>query len=292
MDSNEREFQIGHSRFTAPKLEPGLYLAATPIGNLKDITLRVLEAMSGCDVLACEDTRVTSKLLRNYAIHAKTISYNEHNAEKIGPELIEMIQRGLSVVLASDAGTPLISDPGFRLVEAARSADITVVPLPGASAPLTALVASGLTTGAWTFGGFLPHKQGQRMTTLKTYQPNTQTLIFFENPNRLLATLRDMISVFGEDCVACVARELTKLHEDIQTATLAELERAYSNRTIKGEIVILISGVNEDASIDSKPLLVELLKTHSVSRAAAEAAELTGQTKRDLYQLALKLKDG
>lgn len=273
------------------KPEPALYLAATPIGNLGDVTLRVLETLAGADVIACEDTRVTGKLLRHFGIQNKTVSYHEHNADDAGPKLIAQVKAGKSVIAVSDAGTPLVSDPGFRLVATAQSEGVKVVPLPGASAPLAGLVASGLPNESWTFLGFLPSKQGARISTLQPYVNSQSTLIFFESPNRLTKTLEDMNEVFGRERMACVARELTKLHEEIATDALSTLSAHFSGKTIKGEIVILIAPETKEKAIDTESLLRELLQSMPVSKAAAEAANLTGQSKRDLYQLALSIKD-
>jgi len=253
--------------------------------------LRVLETLAGADLIACEDTRVTGKLLRHFGIQNKTVSYHEHNADRIGPQLIEQINAGKAVVVVSDAGTPLVSDPGFRLVERAQAEGVKIIPLPGASAPLAGLVASGLPNECWTFCGFLPGKQGARLSVLQEQVNATSTLIFFESPNRLTKALEDMITVFGSDRMACVARELTKLHEEIATDTLDALSAHFADKTIKGEIVILIAPESEENVVDAESLLRELLQFMSVSKAAAEAASLTGQSKRDLYQLALTIKD-
>lgn len=253
--------------------------------------MRVLETLAGCDVIACEDTRVTGKLLRHYGIGKKTIAYNEHNANVSGPKLIVEIKAGKSVVLVSDAGTPIVSDPGFRLVAEARKENLPVFPLPGASAPLAALAASQLPAETWTFDGFLPSKQGARIARLETLANLPSTLIFFESPNRLTKTLTDMVQVFGKSRNACVARELTKLHEEFRTAPLSELEESYRDQTVKGEVVILVAPPEVQDITDTESLLRELLQTMSVSKAAAEAAQLTGGSKRDLYQKALALKD-
>ncbi len=274
----------------ARHLEPGLYLAATPIGNLADITLRTLETLAGCDLIACEDTRVTGKLLKHYGISIKTISYHEHNAETVGDKLIEEVQSGKSVVIVSDAGTPIISDPGFRLVVSAHEAGIPVWPLPGASAPLAALVKSGFEAETWTFAGFLPTKQGARRTRLKALSNIPSTLIFFESPNRLQKSLNDMKSVLGGARGVCILRELTKLHEDMVSGTLDELIDHYSERTVKGEIVVVLEPPHEQEVAEPEELLRDLLKTMSVGDAATEAAGLTGRSKRDLYQIALELK--
>ena len=256
-----------------------------------DITLRVLETLAGCDLIACEDTRVTGKLLRHYGITAKAISYHEHNAITAGPRIIEDLKSGKSVVQVSDAGTPLVSDPGFRLIDLAQEAGIPVWPLPGATAPVTALVASGLPNEAWTFAGFLPTKQGARKARLESLSAIPSTLIFFESPNRVDKSLADMMKVFGEDRRACIARELTKLHEEVVRGTLLELFGEFSERSIKGEIVILIAPPEEQEIKNTETLLLELMQTMSVSKAATEAANLTGNSKRDLYQQALSLKE-
>ena len=280
----------GHE-FNSSKIDHGLYIAATPIGNLSDVTLRVLDTLAGCDLIACEDTRVTGKLLHHFGIKTKKVSYHEHNSHVTGPKLIEKIKGGQSIVLVSDAGTPLVSDPGLKLVEACRSEGLNVIPLPGASAPIAALVASGLPASSWTFAGFLPAKQVARKAILETRIAAYDTLIYFESPNRLSKTLDDMQEVFGPDRLACVAREITKLHEEVITDTLSNLIAHFSPDNVKGEIVILISPAKKDDNPDSDKLLIELLETLSVSKAAAEAAELTGLSKRDLYQRALQLKD-
>jgi len=285
------EFQIKTVSFEARVLEPGLYIAATPIGNLGDITLRVLEALAGADLIACEDTRVTMKLLRHYGIETKMVSYHEHNAQTAGPRLIRDLKAGKSIVQVSDAGTPLVSDPGFRLINQAQEANIPVWPLPGATAPVAALVASGLPVDTWIFAGFLPTKQGARKSRLESFASQPSTLIFFESPNRISRTLADMMDVFGHDRMACVARELTKLHEETYKGNLAELARKFSQKTIKGEIVIIVAPPEAQAVEDTQTLLLELMKTMTVSKAAAEAALLTGNSKRDLYQQALSLKN-
>lgn len=230
-------------------------------------------------------------MLRHYGITTKTISYHEHNAENAGPRIIEDLKAGKSVIQVSDAGTPLVSDPGFRLIDLARDADIPIWPLPGATAPVTALVASGLPSEIWTFAGFLPTKQGARKAKLEALSSIPSTLIFFESPNRVDKSLCDMVDVFGGERKACVARELTKLHEEVLKGTLNELVEIFNEKTTKGEIVILISPPGETQIQDTETLLLELMQNMSVSKAAAEAAVLTGNSKRDLYQQALTLKE-
>ena len=277
--------------FSAPRCDPGLYVAATPIGNLADITLRVIETLASCDLIACEDTRVTAKLLRHYGINTKTIAYHEHNADTVGPKLIEKLAGSMAIAVVSDAGTPLISDPGFRLVEATRAAGHRVVPLPGASSPLAALVASGLPATSCTFIGFLPSKQNARRTELKRFHSSQETAIFFESPNRLIRTLSDMHQVYGPDRTICVAREITKLHEEIVTGTVEEVEAVFAGRSVRGEIVILVSPAVGVADLDPETVLAELMKSMSLNQAAAEAAQLTGLSKRELYKLALSVRD-
>ncbi len=285
-------YRIQNQEFTARHVEPGLYIAATPIGNLGDVTLRVLDTLAGCDLIACEDTRVTAKLLRNYGIKTKTVSYHEHNANQAGPKLIEALEAGKSIVLVSDAGTPLVSDPGFRLADAALAKGISVWPLPGATAPVSALVASGLPAETWLFGGFLPTKQAARQKRLEELKNVPATLIFFESPNRVAKALVDLVAVLGKNRNAVVAREMTKLHEELSRGTLDELSKKFTARKIKGEIVILIGPPNEEAPAhDIDKLLGELMERMPVSRAAAEAAELTGLPRRDLYTKALAIRE-
>ena len=253
--------------------------------------MRVLETLAACDLVACEDTRVTAKLLQRYGITAKTISYHEHNADSVGPKLIRELKAGKSVVQVSDAGTPLVSDPGLRLANLARDADVSVWPLPGPTAPVAALVASGLSCETWTFAGFLPTKQGARKSRLETLSAIPFTLIFFESPNRLGKALSDMAEVMGSGRNACVARELTKLHEEVYRGTLGELAVQFGNSTPKGEIVVLVEPPSANFTHDVEHLLLELMEEFSLSKAVAEASSLTGLSKRDLYQKALSLKE-
>ena len=282
-------YLIDGNKFNSGTLEAGLYIVATPIGNLSDISLRALKTLAGADIIACEDTRTSGKLLSHFGIKTKKFPYHEHNAQKAGPKLIAALKEGKTVALISDAGTPLVSDPGYKLVNQARDAGIKVIPIPGASAPLAALVASGLQTDSFVFAGFLPTKTVARKNTLIEYVDHSSTLIFFESPNRLHECLADMISIFGEKREAAICRELTKLHEEISSASLAELSQLYENRKVKGEIVIIVGAKSSEDKIDIDALLTELMETMSVSRAASEAANLSGRAKRDLYQRALKL---
>ena len=283
---------FGQSR-AAPKPEPALYLVATPIGNLGDITIRALEIIAGADRLACEDTRVTAKLLQRFAIDRRMTPYHEHNGEQAGPALIEAVQSGLSVALCSDAGTPLVSDPGYRLVRQALEAGVKVVPIPGASAVITALAASGLASDAFFFAGFLPQKEKARAERLEALARVPGTLIFFEAPHRIAASLAAMAEVFPAR-EAAVCRELTKLHETIYRGVLPELaERFAAMADVKGEIVVCIAPPPEEAAAgeaEADSILAGLLAEMKPTQAAQEAARLTGLPRRDLYQRALEMK--
>ena len=291
-----RKYTIGSAVFEAPALAPGLYPVATPIGNLRDITIRALETLAAADVLACEDTRVTRVLLSRYGITRKTYPYHEHNADEIGAKLITALKEGKSVAFCSDAGTPLVSDPGQRLVAAARAENLPVFAIPGASAPLTALAASGLSTESFFFAGFLPHKGGPKLQRLKALAAIPATLVFFEAPTRTGATLAAMVEVFGPERIGTVARELTKAFEQIVTAPLAELAALYADADPRGEIVLLVAPPSEAAEdvwsiaqIDA--LLVDLALQMPASKAAAEAARQTGQSKGDLFKRLTELKN-
>jgi 16S rRNA (cytidine1402-2'-O)-methyltransferase len=294
MDNQPKTYVVGQAEIAARPLDPALYLVATPIGNLGDITLRALETLAAADVLACEDTRVTRVLLDRYGIRQRPVAYHEHNATEAGPKLIAALEAGKSVALVSDAGTPLVSDPGFRLVEQAQAAGIRVVPIPGPSAVLAALTASGLPSDAFLFAGFLPVKDGQRKTRLTELAAVPATLIFFESPRRVAETLAAMAEVYGARRAA-IGRELTKTFEEMRTGTLAELAAHYAEApTPKGEIVVCVGPPEDkaDAPEDVDRLLTSLAAEMPASKAAAEAARMTGQPKQALYRRLLELKDG
>jgi 16S rRNA (cytidine1402-2'-O)-methyltransferase len=286
-------FLIGRAPISARPLEPALYLVSTPIGNLADITLRALETLTAADVLACEDTRVTRVLLDRYAIRQRPSAYHEHNAAEAGPRLIEMLLSGKSVALVSDAGTPLVSDPGYRLVREAQAKGIRVVPIPGPSAVLAALIAAGLPSDAFFFAGFLPVKEGQRRARLEALKAVPGTLIFFESPRRLAASLAAMEAVLGPR-PAAVGRELTKTFEETRTGTLPELVLQYAELAApKGEIVVCVGPPQAAAAPDPADvdrLLLSLAKEMATSKAAAEAARMTGLQKQALYRRLLELK--
>lgn len=297
MDSgtSRRSFLIGQAEFPARPLEPALYLVATPIGNLADITIRALETLAAADVLACEDTRVSRVLLERYGIRRRTTAYHEHNAADAGPRLMAALEEGKSVALISDAGTPLVSDPGYRLVGEALERGLRVVPIPGPSAALAALTVSGLPSDAFLFAGFLPVKAGQKRTRLEQWQAVPATLIFFESPRRVADTLDAMAQVLGAERRAAVCRELTKTFEEARHGTLGELAAHYvAADTPKGEVVICVGpAVDEDAApADVDALLIGLAAEMPASKAAAEAARMTGQPKQELYRRLLALKEG
>lgn len=292
-----RTYRIANMAIPARPLEAGLYLVATPIGNLGDITLRALETLAGADVLACEDTRVTRVLLDRFGIVNRPFSYHEHNAAQAGPKLLAALEEGKSVALVSDAGTPLISDPGYRLGQMAIEAGHRVVPIPGASAPLAALVGSGLPSDAFLFAGFLPVKDKGKRDRLAELSRVPATLIFFESPHRIGASLMAAADVLGPGRRASVCRELTKTFEEFRRGTLEELAAYYDDRAVKGEIVLLVAPPDIDdvpGAMEVDVLLKELAVTMPTSKAAAEGARLTGLSKKDLYQrlLALKEEDG
>ena len=291
----DRKYIIGANAYQAPALEPALYLVATPIGNLGDITLRAIETLAGADVLACEDTRVTRILLDRYGIHQRPVVYQEHNVTEAGKKLMSALLDIKSVALVSDAGMPLISDPGFRLVEEAREAGIKVVPVPGPSAALTALIATGLPTDSFFFAGFLSTKHSQRKARLEELRGIPGSLIFYESPHRVGETLTDMVEIFGAERRAAVCREMTKKFETVDVAPLHDLESRYSEaERVRGEIVLIVepplngAQVMDEEEIDT--LLQNLAKEYPAAKAAAQAAKMTGKPKQQLYQRLLVLK--
>ena len=275
--------------------EPGLYLVATPIGNLGDISLRALETLAAADCIACEDTRVTRKLTERYGIGTHLMSYHEHNADEALPKIIARLAEGQAVALVSDAGTPLISDPGYRLVRAAVEAGHAVTALPGASAVLAALSLAGLPTDRFFFEGFLPPKQGARQKRIAELAGIPATLVLFESGPRLGASLADLAAGLGPRA-ASVCRELTKLHEEIRRGDLSSLAHDYAEGgETRGEIVIVIAPPAdvETADTDVDELLRNALARVSVKDAVGEVALATGRARRDVYQRALDLaKEG
>jgi 16S rRNA (cytidine1402-2'-O)-methyltransferase len=276
------------------KLAPGLYIVATPIGNLRDITLRALEVLGSTDLVLCEDTRVTRKLLERHNLTPKLIAYHDHNAASVRPRVIEELSKGSSVALVSDAGTPLVSDPGFKLVEAAVEAGHRVFPVPGASAALAALVAAGLPSDRFFFEGFLPPKSGARKSRLAEIREIPATLIFYESGPRLSDSLADMSSTLGARNAA-VCRELTKAFEEIRRGSLAELAAHYEEAGApKGEIVIVVSPPGEEAPLDTADIdkkIQAAMKKLSLKDASAAIAAETGLPRKEIYARALALAE-
>jgi 16S rRNA (cytidine1402-2'-O)-methyltransferase len=271
-----------------------LYVLATPIGNVCDISLRGLHVLAIADAVACEDTRNTSQLLQRYGLSKPLLAAHEHNEREAADKIIERLRAGQRVALVSDAGTPAISDPGARVVDAVRAAGLQVIPLPGASAAVTALSASGLTDARFQFVGFLPAKTRQRETALQELVALEAALVFYEAPHRIVETVQSMLQVFGPQRQIVLARELTKLFEDIHRCPLGEapawLEQD-ANRQ-RGEFVVLLEGAQpvdgEDA--DAERVLRILLAELPVKQAAALAAQITGQKKNALYERALQIR--
>jgi 16S rRNA (cytidine1402-2'-O)-methyltransferase len=269
---------------------PALYLVATPIGNLEDITLRALRVLKEVDVIACEDTRQTQKLLNHYTISTHTTSYHEHNEITRSAELVKQMQEGASVALVTDAGMPGISDPGYRLISLAIRHHVPVVPVPGASAFLAALVASGLPTDSFRFSGFLPAKRGERRAVLETIKISPRTQVFYEAPHRIIESLADVCEVLGNSRPVVVAREVTKLHEEFSRGHALEvLENLKARETVKGEITLLIGKAADEPveavvrqtvrqrveqimaeeKIDEKAALKKVAKERGVSKSEA-----------------------
>ena len=288
----ENRYSIDVTGFLAPKLAAGLYVVATPIGHLRDVTLRALETLAAADVVACEDTRVTTKLLQRYGIQARMRGYDDHARDSDRNALLSVVAEGGSVALVSDAGTPLVSDPGYRLVAEARARGLAVVPIPGASAILGALAAAGLPTDRFAFEGFLPPKQEARRTRIAALDRFGGTVVLYEAPQRLVASLADMIAILGEAREAAVARELTKSYEEIRRGPLRTLHDHYAAHPPKGEIVVLLSPpeIREASEEELDAALRDALTKLRVRDAAAEVSELLGVPRKVAYARALALK--
>jgi 16S rRNA (cytidine1402-2'-O)-methyltransferase len=287
-----RQYLFCGNSVPVPPLAPGLYLVATPIGNLGDITVRALQALAGADLIACEDTRVSAKLLARYGITTSLTPYHDHNAASARPKLLARLAAGEAIALISDAGTPLVSDPGYKLVRGAQAAGMPVAVVPGPSAVLAALTLSGMPTDRFFFEGFLPSKAGERRARIGELSRIPATLVLFETGPRIAAALSDLAQRLGTR-EAAVCRELTKLHEEVARGELAALARDFSiERKARGEIVIVIAppphedrvGINE---VDA--LLRDALDRISLKEAVAEIAAVTGEPRRAVYQRALAL---
>jgi 16S rRNA (cytidine1402-2'-O)-methyltransferase len=273
-----------------------LYVVATPIGNLEDLSPRAQRVLAEVDLVAAEDTRHSGKLLRHFGILTPVTAFHEHNEREKAAELVDYIRKGKRVALVSDAGTPLVSDPGYRLVRAAHEAGIAVVPLPGPCAAITALSASGLPSDRFAFEGFPPAKSVARRAWLERLAHEPRTLIFYESPHRIEESLADMAAVFGAEREAVYARELTKQFETIRHAALGEIAAwvGAERQQQVGEIVVLVHGASaaedSEANAEGERVLRILLAELPVRQAAALAAEISGRRKNELYELALKIK--
>jgi len=293
------EYFFYKKRFTMQSKTTGtLYVVATPIGNLQDITLRAIDVLKMVDRIAAEDTRHSAPLLKHFAINKPCMSMHEFNERERLMVLLGYLQQGESIALISDAGTPLISDPGFHLVREAKAYGIDVVPIPGPCAAIAALSVAGLPTNKFTFEGFLPAKQEARRNRLIVLLHETRTMIFYEAPHRIMSVLQTMAEVFGYARKVVVARELTKIHETIQTHTLEGLIKHFESHTneLRGEFVIVVDGVDEETS-SSKEVIPEhvldvLLEELPLKQAAALASKITGERKNVLYEMALAKKGG
>jgi 16S rRNA (cytidine1402-2'-O)-methyltransferase len=288
----DRSFYLHGVRVSAPSLAPGLYVVATPIGNLADVTLRALSILAAADLILAEDTRVSRTLLSRYGIETALSPYHEHNAAEARPRAILRIAESQALALISDAGTPLISDPGYRLVSEALAAGLAVTAAPGASAALAALCVAGLPTDRFFFAGFLPPRSGARRERINTLARVPGTLVFYEAPSRLAETLADLLIELGAR-PAAVARELTKMHEEVQRGPLDVLAQHYASAgEPKGEIVIVVGAAGAAEAISEEALADELrlaLRALSVKDAAAAVAARHGLPRRHVYALALAL---
>jgi 16S rRNA (cytidine1402-2'-O)-methyltransferase len=273
-----------------PTLAPGLYLVATPIGNLEDITLRALRILRSADRIACEDTRQTQKLLNHFNIATPTVSYHLHNEGSRAHELVTQLKEGSRIAVVSDAGTPGIADPGHELVRAAIDAGIPVFPVPGANAAVNALIASGLSTENFSFQGFLPAKEGQRRTALEQVPRDQSTHIFYEAPHRILDTLNDLEAIFGATQPVVIARELTKLHEEFLRGPVNEVRKQLAERpSVRGEMVLLFSPSPQETAVPTRSIAAEvdaLMQSESLSEkdALKRIARERGIGKSEAYR--------
>lgn len=273
-------------------LRTGLYAVSTPVGNLGDITLRALDVLAAADLVVCEDTRVSGKLLSHYGLKKKLLPYNDHNADRQRGAILKKLKEGHSVVLISDAGTPLVSDPGYKLVRSCIEGGIPVTAIPGANAVLPALQLSGLPSDAFCFGGFLPAKQAARRAALSGWKNAAATLIFYETAPRLAKALADILETLGDREMA-VAREMTKMFEEVRRGRVSGLLEFYSKEgPPKGEIVLVVGcAAVVESSDDHEAMLRAALKTSGTKQAAAAVAGATGKSRKELYALALRIAD-
>jgi 16S rRNA (cytidine1402-2'-O)-methyltransferase len=293
--THPRRYSIGAGQFEAEKLPAGLYVTATPIGHLGDVTLRALTTMAAVDILLCEDTRTTAKLLERYGIRTRLMAYHEHNAAKVRPAILRSLREGQAIALVSDAGMPLVSDPGYRLVADCVANAIPVTAIPGASAVLTALALSCLPTDRFAFLGFLPTKSGERKKLLTEFMGVRATLIAFESPHRIVDALGDVASVLNNRRVA-VSRELTKLHEEVLRGTAMEVQEILSARaSVKGEITLVIAppeqGGAQASEEDIEAAIGAAIESMPAAKAAADIAKRFDLAKKDIYARILARKN-
>jgi 16S rRNA (cytidine1402-2'-O)-methyltransferase len=290
-DHAQRRYFVGTHPIDVERLAPGLHIVATPIGNLADITIRALAALAGADLIACEDTRVTRKLLNRYGIATPLTPYHDHNAAQARPMLLLRLAEGAALALVSDAGTPLISDPGYKLVRAAQDAGHMVTALPGPSSVLAALTIAGLPTDEFLFAGFLPPKQAARRARIAELARVPSTVVLFETGPRIAAALADLAAGLGPR-EAAICRELTKLHEEVRRGDLETLAQRAAAEEIRGEFVLVIAPPQAGempSAEDTETLLRAALARVSLKDAVAEVAAATGLPRRELYQRALAL---
>ncbi len=283
---------IAGTAFTAPPLAPGLYVVATPIGNLRDITIRALETLAAAEVILCEDTRMSARLLDHYGIRGRRVALHEHNERARADDIVARVAAGQAIALISDAGTPLLSDPGFPLIRALAEANQPVFPIPGASALLSALVVAGLPTDAFVFHGFLPTKAGARANALKALSDSRETMVFYESPRRLDDTLAAMAELWGAR-QAAVALELTKRFERVHRGTLAELAAEFADTETKGEAVIVVAGAAEAAApeaADWQAALATEMEGQPLRVAVDEVTKRFGLKRKEVYDAALAIK--
>jgi len=286
------KYYVFAKEFIAPKLEKGLYIVATPIGNLKDISIRALEVLASADLIICEDTRTSAKLLNHYGIKTKRLAFHEHNEREKTNSIIKRLETGQSVALISDAGTPLINDPGFVLVRSARERGLNIFSLPGACALIAALSIAGLPSDNFSFHGFLPPKAGTRKNALEKLKNNSETLIFYESPRRLSKTIDAIKDIFGEQTEVAIALEISKKFERVMRGSLLELSEALSDKQIKGEAVILVSGAKEIELDENiwKSELKNALRDKTLKSSVDEITTKFNLKRKKVYDEALKIK--
>ncbi len=294
MTALTHSYIIGAHRYEAEPLAPGLYVVATPIGNLGDITVRALSTLAAAETVLCEDTRTSGKLMERFSIKTRLSPYHEHNAQKVRPEILARLSQGGAIALISDAGMPLVSDPGYRLVKEAAQLGIPVTACPGPSAVLTGLALSGLPTDRFLFAGFVPQKQGERKRFLAEFAKLKATLIFFESPHRIVETLQDLAAALPGRSVA-VTRELTKLHEEVLRGSAQEIAAQLAARhAVKGEITLLVGPPEEEEVVSENELaaaIAQALRDMPASKAASEVARRFNLNRSDIYQRILDAKE-